>query len=38
MDDTLRVSGKKIEDLQAVIQLCKTSGLGIPLQYINMKS
>ncbi len=38
MADTLRVSGKKIDDLQAVIQLCKTNNLGIPLQFINMKS
>jgi cyclic-di-GMP-binding protein len=38
MDDLVRVTAKKIDDLQAVIQLCKTSDLGIPLQYINMRS
>ncbi len=36
-DDLVRVTGKKIDDLQAVIQLCKTANLGIPLQYINMR-
>lgn len=38
MDDLVRVTGKKIDDLQEVIQLCKTANLGIPLQYINMRS
>lgn len=38
MDDTVRVTGKKIDDLQQVIQLCKTSNLDLPLQYINMRS
>jgi uncharacterized protein YajQ (UPF0234 family) len=28
---------KKIDDLQAVIQLCKNGNLGIPLQYVNMR-
>jgi uncharacterized protein YajQ (UPF0234 family) len=37
-DDMVRVTGKKIDDLQAVIQLCKTSDLGIPLQYENMRN
>jgi cyclic-di-GMP-binding protein len=36
-DDLVRVQGKKIDDLQAVIQLCKTSNLQIPLQYVNMR-
>jgi uncharacterized protein YajQ (UPF0234 family) len=36
-DDLVRVTGKKIDDLQAVIQLCRGAGLGIPLQYINMR-
>jgi len=36
-DDLVRVTGKKIDDLQAVIQLCKNGNLGIPLQYINMR-
>lgn len=38
MDDIIRVTGKKIDDLQAVIQLCKTSDFQLPLQYINMKN
>lgn len=37
-DDLIRVTGKKIDDLQEVIQLCKTADLGIPLQYLNMRS
>lgn len=36
-DDLVRVTGKKIDDLQAVIQLCRTSDLGLPLQYVNMR-
>ncbi len=36
-EDLVRVTGKKIDDLQAVIQLCRTSNLGIPLQYVNMR-
>jgi len=38
MDDIIRVTGKKIDDLQDVIQKCKEANLGIPLQYVNMKS
>lgn len=38
MDDIIRVTGKKIDDLQAVMQLCKTSDIELPLQFINMKS
>jgi uncharacterized protein YajQ (UPF0234 family) len=38
MDDMVRVTGKKIDDLQEVIALCRSSGLGIPLQYENMRS
>ena len=36
-DDLVRVTAKKIDDLQAVIQLCKNANLGIPLQYVNMR-
>jgi uncharacterized protein YajQ (UPF0234 family) len=36
-DDLVRIQGKKIDDLQAVIQLCKTSNLQFPLQYVNMR-
>lgn len=38
MDDTIRVTGKKIDDLQEVIQLCKSASLDIPLQFQNMKA
>lgn len=38
MDDIIRVTAKKIDDLQEVIQLCKTSVLDLPLQFTNMKS
>jgi cyclic-di-GMP-binding protein len=38
MDDVVRVTGKKIDDLQDVIALCKNGSLEFPLQYINMKS
>lgn len=38
MDDIIRVTGKKIDDLQEVIQLCRSSNLEIPLQFVNMKS
>lgn len=36
--DELRVNGKKIDDLQAVIRLLNAADLGIPLQFLNMKS
>lgn len=38
MDDMVRVNGKKIDDLQAVIALCKEQDFDVPLQYENMKS
>jgi uncharacterized protein YajQ (UPF0234 family) len=38
MDDIVRVSGKKIDDLQAVIQATKNWDLGLALQYVNMKN
>jgi cyclic-di-GMP-binding protein len=37
-DDLVRVTGKKIDDLQDVIQLCRNADLGLPLQYENMRS
>ena len=37
-DDQVRVTGKKIDDLQTVIQLMKDSKIDMPLQYVNMKS
>lgn len=36
-DDLVRVTGKKIDDLQAVIQACRTADLGLPLQFVNMR-
>jgi uncharacterized protein YajQ (UPF0234 family) len=38
MDDLVRVTGKKIDDLQAVIATLRGQDLGVPLQFINMKS
>ena len=38
MDNIVRVTGKKIDDLQAVMSKCKSAGLGFPLQFDNMKS
>jgi uncharacterized protein YajQ (UPF0234 family) len=38
MEDQVRVSGKKIDHLQDVIQLLKGKDFGIDLQYINMRS
>jgi uncharacterized protein YajQ (UPF0234 family) len=37
MEDQLRVSGKKIDNLQEVIQLLKGKNFGIDLQFINMR-
>ncbi len=37
MDEQVRVTSKKIDDLQAVISLCKQGEYDVPLQYINMK-
>jgi len=37
-DDLVRVTSKKIDDLQEVIQLCRGANLGIPLQYVNMRN
>ena len=37
MDDIIRVSGKSINDLQAVIAICRKGSYEIPLQFINMK-
>jgi cyclic-di-GMP-binding protein len=36
--DLVRVTSKKIDDLQAVIAACNAGKLGLPLQYVNMKS
>jgi len=37
MDDIIRVSSKSINDLQAVIALCRKGDYDVPLQFINMK-
>ena len=37
-DDQVRVSGKKIDDLQAVIALLKSKDYGVELQFSNFKS
>lgn len=37
-DDIVRVTGKKIDDLQEVIQLCRQAELTVPLQFENMRS
>lgn len=37
MEDQLRVTGKQIDDLQAVIALLKGQDFGIELQYINFR-
>jgi len=37
-DDLVRVTGKKIDDLQEVIQASKGWDLGVPLRYENMRS
>ena len=36
-DNQVRVSGKKIDDLQEVIQHLKSKSFGIPLQFVNLK-
>lgn len=38
MDDMVRVTGKKIDDLQGVISGLRGEDFGMPLQYENMKS
>lgn len=37
MDDIIRVTAKKIDDLQEVIAKCKSGNFEIPLQFVNMK-
>ncbi len=38
MDDQVRVTGKKLDDLQEVIQTLKSKDFGIALQFVNMRS
>ena len=37
MDEQVRVTGKKIDDLQQVIALIRSSDFELPLQFVNMK-
>ncbi|KAF1073871.1 YajQ family cyclic di-GMP-binding protein [Halodesulfovibrio sp. MK-HDV] len=37
-DDQLRVTGKKLDDLQAVMAMLREGDYGIPLQFVNMKN
>jgi len=37
-DDQVRLTGKKIDDLQEIMRLLKEQGYSIPLQFVNMKS
>jgi uncharacterized protein YajQ (UPF0234 family) len=36
-EDELRVTGKKIDDLQAVMKLVREGDYGLPLQFVNLK-
>jgi len=36
-DQQVRVTGKNIDDLQAVIQMLRAANLPIPLQFVNMQ-
>ena len=36
-ENQVRVTGKKIDDLQEVIQLVRASSMPIPLQFVNMQ-
>lgn len=38
MDAQVRVTAKKIDDLQGVIAVLRQADLGLPLQFVNMKS
>jgi cyclic-di-GMP-binding protein len=37
-EDQVRITGKKLDDLQECIGLLKVSDLSLPLQFINMRS
>lgn len=36
-DDKVRVTGKKIDDLQSAIAHLKSKDMGVPLQFVNFK-
>jgi uncharacterized protein YajQ (UPF0234 family) len=37
MEDQVRVTGKKLDELQEVISFLRKADFGIPLQFVNMK-
>ena len=37
-DEQIRVTGKSIDDLQSVITTLKAADVGVPLQFVNMRS
>lgn len=37
MDEQVRVTGKKLDDLQQVIAIIRSQQMGLPLQYINFR-
>ncbi len=37
-DDQIRVNGKKFDDLQAVMAMCRVTDFEVPLQFENMKN
>ena len=37
-DDQVRITGKKIDDLQEIMRLLKEQDYNIPLQFVNMKN
>ena len=37
MDDQVRVTGKKIDDLQAIMSLMRQGTYDLPLQFVNFK-
>lgn len=38
MDEQVRVTGKKLDELQEVIALVRVEDLGLPLQYVNFRN
>ncbi len=38
MDEQVRVTGKKLDDLQQIISIIKKAGLDLPLQYTNFRN
>ncbi len=38
MDEQVRVTAKKIDDLQSVMSSLRTSSIDLPLQFVNMRS